>query len=301
MSIFIENPRFPEWISAWCTGGRNFRTIIAETYGGNEIRTAQWAQAKGEWDCAAALSSCRPSSSFTYKTIRDAFMVSLGQFGGMRFKDWNDYKDDGFGILGTGVGSSTPVYGVGAGLPSSQTYKLYSYGGQTYRATILKLVAGTFILKVNGITVVPLAVSTIDGTVAYTALDSKVIASNTPGATTHIVTTGALAGGIAVGKKVYVSGITGTLGAALNGYAWNILGLTVGGTNIEIDVATTGLSGTGGTAAMYYQASDTLTCTYEYDVPVRFAQDVMDMGLDSSGALQNWQQLKLIEIRNPNG
>jgi uncharacterized protein (TIGR02217 family) len=40
--------------------------------------------------------------------------------------------------------------------------------------------------------------------------------------------------------------------------------------------------------------------TGTYDIPARFATDAMDVGLDeSSGALYNWQSLKLTEIRNP--
>ena len=40
--------------------------------------------------------------------------------------------------------------------------------------------------------------------------------------------------------------------------------------------------------------------TGQYDVPVRFAEDIPNVGLDeSSGALNNWQSLKLIELRNP--
>jgi len=40
--------------------------------------------------------------------------------------------------------------------------------------------------------------------------------------------------------------------------------------------------------------------TGQYDVPCRFAGDVPDLGLDeSSGALLNWKQLKIIEVRNP--
>jgi uncharacterized protein (TIGR02217 family) len=39
--------------------------------------------------------------------------------------------------------------------------------------------------------------------------------------------------------------------------------------------------------------------TGQYDIPCRFAEDVPDLGLDeSSGALLNWQQLKIIEIRD---
>ena len=40
--------------------------------------------------------------------------------------------------------------------------------------------------------------------------------------------------------------------------------------------------------------------TGEFDIPVRFADDVPGILPDTSGALWDWQSLKLIEIRNPN-
>ncbi len=45
--------------------------------------------------------------------------------------------------------------------------------------------------------------------------------------------------------------------------------------------------------------ADPTSWTGRYHVPVRFAEDLPRMGLDSSGALVNWSGLKIIEIRNP--
>ena len=42
-----------------------------------------------------------------------------------------------------------------------------------------------------------------------------------------------------------------------------------------------------------------LTWTGEFDVPVRFGADTPTMGPDGSGAMYDWAQLSLIEIRNP--
>lgn len=40
--------------------------------------------------------------------------------------------------------------------------------------------------------------------------------------------------------------------------------------------------------------------TGQFDIPVRFAEDAPKIGLDEgSGALYNWQSLRLIEVRNP--
>jgi uncharacterized protein (TIGR02217 family) len=40
--------------------------------------------------------------------------------------------------------------------------------------------------------------------------------------------------------------------------------------------------------------------TGQFDIPCRFNSDMPDIGLDeSSGALYNWQSLKVVEVRNP--
>lgn len=44
---------------------------------------------------------------------------------------------------------------------------------------------------------------------------------------------------------------------------------------------------------------NTLTWTGQFDVPVRFASDVPTMGLEMTGALWEWEMLKLVEVRNP--
>lgn len=42
-----------------------------------------------------------------------------------------------------------------------------------------------------------------------------------------------------------------------------------------------------------------ITWTGEFDIPVRFAVDLPQMGMDPSGSLVSWHGLKLQELRNP--
>ena len=42
-----------------------------------------------------------------------------------------------------------------------------------------------------------------------------------------------------------------------------------------------------------------LTWTGEFDTPVRFDGDDPQIGLDSSGALYDWPNLQIVELRNP--
>ena len=66
--------------------------------------------------------------------------------------------------------------------------------------------------------------------------------------------------------------------------------IVTGGTVSGIDYTTGIVTMTTGTPTSW---------TGTFDIPARFAEDVPNIGLDlSSGALWNWQQLKIIEIRD---
>ncbi len=63
-----------------------------------------------------------------------------------------------------------------------------------------------------------------------------------------------------------------------------------GGSVASIDYTTGIVTMTSGTPTLWAGT---------YDVPVRFADDIPRLGLDeSTGALLNWQSLKLVELKN---
>lgn len=287
MTGFIETPRFPDWISFWAEGGRGFQTIVAETYGGNEYRNAQWATARGEWNVSDAFTTANPQNAYAYQQVRNLFNCVMGQLYGFRFKDWKDYQDDGAGVLGT--------TGLGTGVPTYQMYKNYAISPLSYQQIIQKP-TGTINAYRNGVLAGTATTDLTTGIVTFVADASRSISSITVGASTVIHGTGALTGA-AIGKYVYVNGVTSTVGALLNGKSWLIS--NVAGSDVTISAATTGLSGGSGTMYMYPQATEALTWTGEFDVPVRFAEDMPRMQPDQgTGALYDWQSLKVIEIRN---
>lgn len=210
---FIETPRFPDELAAWAKGGRSFRTISVETYGGDEYRTAAWSMPRGEWDITSALRQTQPNAAYNWKTLRNFFTACKGQLYAFRFKDFQDYTDDDAGVLGTtGVGvAATLAY---------QMFKNYVVSPLTTQVIVQKPVASTIKIYINGV----LKTLTTD----YT-LDS----------TTGIVT------------FVSQPGV--------------------------------GLA---------------LTWTGEYDVPVRFAADIPAMGLEDTGSFLEWQDLRVIQVRN---
>jgi hypothetical protein len=109
-ATFIESPVLPREVSAWATGGRGFKTTVVETYGGNEYRNAAWSQALGEWDITEALRSTNPGNAYAVYLLRNFLMVCRGQLYGFRFRDPQDYKDEGGGVLVNTTGSLYQMY-----------------------------------------------------------------------------------------------------------------------------------------------------------------------------------------------
>jgi uncharacterized protein (TIGR02217 family) len=210
---FIETPRFPDELAAWAQGGRGFRTITVETYGGDEYRTAAWGRTRGEWDVANALRQTVPNAAYNWKALRNYFRACFGQLYAFRFKDFQDFTDDAAGVLGTtGLGvTATTAY---------QMFKNYTVSPLTQQDIIQKPVQGSIKIFING------------------------VQQTTPGQYSLDYTTGIV---------TFVS--QPTVGAAL-------------------------------------------TWTGEYDVPVRFASDIPQMGLEESGSFLNWQDVRLMQVRN---
>jgi uncharacterized protein (TIGR02217 family) len=63
-----------------------------------------------------------------------------------------------------------------------------------------------------------------------------------------------------------------------------------GGTGASVDYTTGIVTVSSGTPTSWVG---------EFDIPARFATDVQSLGLTSEGALVEWQNLKLREVRNP--
>ena len=210
---FIETPRFPDELAAWAKGGRAYRTIAVETYGGDEYRTAAWSMPRGEWDISSALRQTQPNATYNWKALRNFFNACKGQLYAFRFKDFQDYTDDGAGVLGTtGLAvAATLAY---------QMYKNYTVSPLTTQVIVQKPVVGTVKVFNNG------------------------VQQTTPGQYTLDTTTGIV---------TFVSQPT---------------------------------------------VGHTLTWTGEYDVPARFASDIPNMGLEDTGSLLEWQDLRIIQVRN---
>lgn len=293
---FIET-QFPTAISRNGTGGPVWNTEVVRVNSGNEKRNQVWEYPLHRYDVTHAAKNEADKNE-----LLAVFMVAAGRVNGFRYRDVNDHDltpADGSasGVLGTG--------GVGDGTPTYQIYKNYSFGSVTRQRKIRKPVSTGLTPKRNGSAVTAgvgagnYSVDTTTGIVTFVADASSNASSVTVGATTQVVLA-ANPGTLIAGKKLYLTGFAGAHAADLNSLAHTINSVTGSGPyTFTLATNTAGRTITLGSGAgkAYPQASDTLTITGEFDVPVRFDTDEMHM--ENVGPNRSsWGSITLTEDRN---
>lgn len=288
---FLESPRFPDTAAYWAQGGPEYSTDVVEAISGLESRTAKWP-----------IGRCRytfQGVDFTLVQMAQVtgfFRACKGRFNAFRFKDFADYQvaasSSGFVVSGT---IDTTGW---MGLPTAALAKLYASSGLTDIRPIKKPVSGTVAL-LNGVTVLVLGTDyTLDlttGIVTWTATATRTVTSVSVGVTTAVTLASAIAGP-AIGDKLYLSGLTGADAALVNSAAWPITAISGAVYTLNVNTAGKTITPASGTAYTYpgSRASDALTWSGEFDVPVRFDTDIL-RGSFNTG-LWTWQQLALIEV-----
>lgn len=158
MPAFAETRFETGYIIYGTSGGPVFNTDIVEVNSGSEFRNANWLYAKGRWDYGE-----RKILEPELVAIRNFFRARKGSAQGFRFKDWADYKDETYGILG--------LTGLATGGPGPfQLVKKYVSGSETDYRLITKPVAGTVTLYDNGALIDPAnyTLNTTTGVVTFT-------------------------------------------------------------------------------------------------------------------------------------
>lgn len=131
---FLDTPRFPDEISAWAVGGRGFNTTVVQTYGGDDFRNQNWTMALGQWEIPSVERITNPVLPYSWKLLRNFFMVLRGGFNTFRFKDGTDYTDEAGGVF------------IAIDATHFQMYKNYTVGALTYQQIINKPVFATVVV-----------------------------------------------------------------------------------------------------------------------------------------------------------
>ena len=90
-----------------------------------------------------------------------------------------------------------------------------------------------------------------------------------------------LVAAMSTGQRVYLAGLSGTAAATLNNLSHEIT--SKGASSLTVSTVSTGLAATGGTAYQFPQASEALTWSGAFYVPVHFVQDDLDWDIVRSG------------------
>jgi len=135
--------RFPANLSFGSVGGPERRTEIVTLSSGHEERNTPWAHSRRHYDAGVGLRSLDD-----VERLIAFFEARAGQLHGFRWKDWADYKSC---LSSRAVAYDDQLIGIGDGVTTTfQLSKTYASGEESYRRPILKPVAGTVQMGIEG-------------------------------------------------------------------------------------------------------------------------------------------------------
>ena len=108
------------------SGGPKFNTSVVIVNSGVESRNVIWSFPLGKWELGE-----RDMMPTDFSIMKNFFNARYGKAQGFRAKIWEDYKDDGQGVLLPIVGSTTTL----------QMYKNYPSGPTSGQRKIVKPIA----------------------------------------------------------------------------------------------------------------------------------------------------------------
>jgi len=161
--------RFPDNISRGARGGPERRTQVVELASGDEERNASWANSRRRYDVAYGIRRADDLAA-----VVAFFEARNGRLYGFLYKDWADYKSS------TPSQAITPTdqqIGTGTGsLTTFQLAKSYTSGVQTWTRTIVKPVAGSVRVALNGVEQMSgWSVDTTTGIVSFTVAPGNAV------------------------------------------------------------------------------------------------------------------------------
>lgn len=275
---FIESPRFPEDINYGATGGPTFSTDVIVVKSGGEKRNKNWSDPLYKFECAHGVK--------TQAQLNDLirfFMTTKGRANGFRFKDWSDFTvaedESHLELNGNNV---------------LQLYKKYELVGNTqYNRKIIKTVASTFKLYRNSVLDANVTIDDTTGIITLTnAIKSFNVVSISKAVNAEITfdSNHTFVGG----EKIKLSEIVGM--TQLNNQVATVSVVDADTITINIDSTAYTTYISGGKVKQYYNSSDVIEFTVEFDIPARFDTDELYASIDNYN-IYSWGQIPIVELR----
>ena len=260
-------------------------THISSTQSGFETRQINWSKARHQYDV-----SYGERTDEQLDAVIALFHAVRGKAYGFRFKDWKDYKSVG---SNASISALDQLLGVGNGTNLAfQLVKIYNYSGETHTRTINKPVAGSVLASIQNVIDNRWTVDTTTGLVTFSANITKNINAITKAVNGKITFTAAHT--LIVGNTFHVSSVAGM--TQINGKRVKVIAVD-SSTQVTTDLDTSGYSTytSGGVINTIPQTGEQVRAGYEFDVPVRFDTDILNISLD------DWRHgtvaINLVEIR----
>ncbi len=282
----LDDVIFPDTLVAVAARGRKrWATAIATNQGGYETRNGLRVQPLREYELGMV-----PRTVAQWMAIDTLHDVVRGSLYGFLLKDPTNnactVSDGLLRPLPASLSGSLGTTGAGYGVPNYRLLKRGTSGARTHDRDIRKPVSTGFALYRNGSPVTlgasagNAALDAVNGNVTFVADSSSAVTAVTVGATTQVTLTAALSG-LAVSGRLYLSGLTGTHAADLNGLSHQVTAISGGGLNVyTLATNTAGRTITAaGNGYKYPQPSDALTWAGQFLVPVRFKDDDIDWSM----------------------
>ncbi len=135
--------RFPPTLSFGSVGGPERLTEVVTLANGHEERNTPWAHSRRRYDAGVGMRSLDD-----VETLIAFFEARRGQLFGFRWKDWSDHKS---GLPSAAVAPGDQVIGQGDGHRTAfALIKTYRSGGHSYARPIVKPVAGSVLVALEG-------------------------------------------------------------------------------------------------------------------------------------------------------
>lgn len=272
----IDEVQFPTDNSEGTSGGPSFSTIVTTASTGFETRVPMWRVGKYKFTVIYSLKS--PAKMIPVVAF---FIARAGKSRGFRFKDWSDFQ-----------ATNEPLTVTGSKFV--QLIKTYSSGSISYVRNIYKpqtnLTPTT--LKRNNVSYTTFTLDTTTGLVTLTADSTKNITGITQAAQAVVTAT---AHGFSNGDYIYFENVQGM--TQINGLVGVIQSSTTNTFTVNIDSTGFNAYSAGGLAEKFIQPSETLNWSGEFDVPVRFDVDEMDV-VQTASEIRDWTSVPLVEVLN---
>lgn len=273
MATGFDEVQFPVKISWGCIGGPTYETVVVEGDNQSEQRFSRRSVGLLRWRVDQAL-----KTRVQIAELIAFFRVRRGKAYGFRFKDWLDY-----------TAIDEPL--VLDGSPSTQLIKTYTSGARSELRLIKKPIAG-ITMERSAVAFTDFTLDTTTGIITLTVPDSSKAITGITVAASAVVTS--VAHGYLLGDFIYFKNVVGmTQINGLVGEVTNVGGANVFTVNINSSAFTAYSSG--GLAEYYVQPGEDLTWSGEFDVPVRFEQDTMDVSREAPD-MNNWNSITLVEL-----